>query len=208
MRRLSWDRAPGVKCLVFAVNLLAAAAFNYGDGPQRPKIDQASSANPGQAAADGAEPEKIVKTVAEWQKLLTAEQFEVARQKGTEAPYSGAYWQTKKDGVYRCVCCGQDLFDSRAKFDSGTGWPSFWQPISRNVVEYHEDQSGFEPRMEVTCSRCDAHLGHVFSDGPEPTGLRFCMNSASLKRVDRDGKTEKDRKAKSKGLPSRKKKPS
>jgi peptide-methionine (R)-S-oxide reductase len=177
------------------------AAFNYGDGPRQAPANQS-----GETSTDEEPPEKIVKTQAEWRKLLTAEQFEIARLKGTEAPYTGRYWQTKKDGVYRCACCGRELFDARAKFDSGTGWPSFWQPVSQNAVEYHEDRSEEEFRIEVTCSRCDAHLGHVFRDGPEPTGLRFCMNSASLTWVDRDGKTEKQRTGKGKSSSSRNKK--
>ena len=123
---------------------------------------------------------KVLKKDEEWRQQLSANQFKICRQKGTEPAFSGDYWDTKETGVYQCICCGNELFDSSTKFDSGTGWPSFYQAISPQQVTTKEDSSLFMKRTEVLCNKCDSHLGHVFPDGPQPTGMRFCINSASL----------------------------
>jgi peptide-methionine (R)-S-oxide reductase len=124
--------------------------------------------------------DKIKKADDEWKKELTDEQFQVSRKKGTERAFTGQYWDNHEPGTYRCVCCGNELFSSDTKFDSGTGWPSYYAPMAKDAVSEHDDRSWFMRRTEVRCAACDAHLGHVFPDGPKPTGLRYCMNGCAL----------------------------
>lgn len=129
--------------------------------------------------------EKVSKSEKEWKEILTPEEFEVCRKKATEPPFTGKYTYCKDDGIYRCTCCGNELFSSNTKFDSGSGWPSFFEPLHENSLRYERDVSYGMSRTEVMCAKCDAHLGHVFDDGPAPTGNRFCINSISLK-LDKD----------------------
>ncbi len=174
--------APAV--LLFAT--LAVAQESKTEGSAGPSVEKARAddSEAPKPAADKEEtktPERIFKTNDEWRKLLTHDQFLVTRMKATEPPFSGKYATGHFKGTFLCVCCGAKLFDARHKFDSGTGWPSFWRPLIPQNLEESIDRSEIEPRIEVTCTRCGAHLGHVFSDGPPPTGLRYCIDSLSLK---------------------------
>jgi peptide-methionine (R)-S-oxide reductase len=167
-------RLSGSLVLVLAIAVLGCSSSHDG---------KVAAAEDGKEAPDMTNENKIVKSDEEWRKELTPEQYRVTRKAGTEPAFTGEYWDAKTPGTYACVCCGQPLFDSDTKFDSGTGWPSFYEPVDSQAVDEKEDNTLFTRRTEVLCSRCDAHLGHVFEDGPKPTGLRYCMNSAALKLV-------------------------
>jgi peptide-methionine (R)-S-oxide reductase len=177
---------PTHKNLIASSTILAVILFLPGCKPQatspqstnKQKAKKMSNNTDSSGTPDGIV--HVSKTEAEWKKQLTPEQFKVTRKKGTERAFTGKYWDNKKDGVYKCIGCDLPLFDSKTKFDSGTGWPSYYDVIKRENVAEAEDKSLFSRRTEVLCARCDAHLGHVFPDGPQPTGLRYCLNSAAL----------------------------
>jgi peptide-methionine (R)-S-oxide reductase len=178
--------------LGFAAALLGTAAAGIIGSKAWASTDSAvtiENFSPAGKSLGIARAQKIVKSEAEWRKQLSPDAFEITRHAGTEPPFTGKYWNNHADGLYRCICCDTALFDSRTKFESGTGWPSFYKPISRRNVAESRDNTLGVTRTAVSCARCDAHLGHVFDDGPRPTGLRYCMDSAALRFVAR-GKQE------------------
>lgn len=184
--RLTRWRVLWIAPLVFA-GLIALSSHKAGRSPDsvaEPDVNIVEFNDAGERIGP-ARVTRIVRSDTEWRKMLSAEQFYVTRKQSTDLPFTGTYYKTHQSGVFRCVCCGAALFASDTKFDSGTGWPSFWAPIAAENVRTHQDRSLFLERDEVVCTRCGAHLGHVFDDGPEPTHLRYCINESSLRFVAR-----------------------